>query len=103
MFLVIEWMRGCQLNKTLIYKIYFQECVSNKLNGHIEKKKHSHWVLVHLVLEYTVGHIRAPLIKQHFISAAELLSKQRGQEFLRLFYGKYALCLTLRSSQDVNS
>lgn len=38
MFLVIEWMRGCQLNKTLIYKIYFQECVSNKLNGHIEKK-----------------------------------------------------------------
>lgn len=50
-----------------------------------------------------VGHIRAPLTKQHFISAAELLSKQRGQGFLRLIHCKYPLCLILGNSQDVNS
>lgn len=105
MFLVIKWMRGCHFINTLIYKIYFPECASNKLNWPKcqYRLKQSRWFLVPLSARVYVGHIRAPLIKQHFISAAELHSQQRGQEFLRLLHNKYPLCLILRSSQDVNS
>lgn len=51
--------------------------------------------------KYTVGHIRATLIKQHFISTSELLCGLRGKPFLSLFFGEYSLCLKMQSSQDV--
>lgn len=43
----------------------------------IQTKALTLFFLVLWSAQYTVGHIRAPLIKQHFISATELLSKQR--------------------------
>lgn len=71
-------------NANLLQNIFYRTCFGIKLTKmpvSTRTIKHTLRFLVLLRAQYTVGHIRAPLIKQHFISAEQLLSKQRGQEF----------------------